>query len=67
MLFRTLNDKHINEECGVFGIWSRTPFALAPVVYYGLYALQQDLFHGQVIVRVETGPRIDAEPFDHFL
>ena len=40
MLFRTLNDKHINEECGVFGIWSRTPFALAPVVYYGLYALQ---------------------------
>ncbi len=40
MLFRTLNDRHINEECGVFGIWSRTPFALAPVVYYGLYALQ---------------------------
>ena len=31
---------HINEECGVFGIWSRTPCALYPAVYYGLYALQ---------------------------
>ena len=40
MLFRTLNKRHLNEECGVFGIWSRTPFALATVVYYGLYALQ---------------------------
>ena len=32
--------RHIGEECGVFGIFSPTCRALAPLVYYGLYALQ---------------------------
>ncbi|MBR0481217.1 MAG: amidophosphoribosyltransferase, partial [Firmicutes bacterium] len=32
--------RHLNEECGLFGIWSSAPADLAPVVYYGLYALQ---------------------------
>lgn len=30
----------IHEECGVFGIFSPARRALAPLVYYGLYALQ---------------------------
>lgn len=30
----------INEECGVFGIFSPTPVNVAKSVYYGLYALQ---------------------------
>ena len=38
-MFDTIN-RHLNEECGVFGIWSRTPSDLASAVYYGLYALQ---------------------------
>ncbi|MBQ3405500.1 MAG: amidophosphoribosyltransferase, partial [Oscillospiraceae bacterium] len=31
---------HMREKCGVFGIFSPTRRALAPLVYYGLYALQ---------------------------
>jgi amidophosphoribosyltransferase len=31
---------HVREECGVFGVFSRARCALAPLVYYGLYALQ---------------------------
>lgn len=30
----------IHEECGVFGVFSETPFPAAQVCYYGLYALQ---------------------------
>ena len=30
----------IHEECGVFGIYSDQPYAVAKDVYYGLYALQ---------------------------
>ena len=32
--------RHIGEECGLFGICSRECRELAPLVYYGLYALQ---------------------------
>ena len=32
--------RHIREECGVFGMFSPKRRALAPLVYYGLYALQ---------------------------
>ncbi len=31
---------HIHEECGVFGIYSPVRADLAPLTYYGLYALQ---------------------------
>ena len=30
----------LHEECGVFGIYDRNHLTLAPIVYYGLYALQ---------------------------
>ena len=30
----------LHEECGVFGIFSQSPYAIAQDVYYGLYALQ---------------------------
>ncbi|MCH5324983.1 MAG: amidophosphoribosyltransferase [Eubacterium sp.] len=30
----------IREECGVFGVYSKTPTAVANSVFYGLYALQ---------------------------
>ncbi|MGN0985846.1 MAG: amidophosphoribosyltransferase [Candidatus Enterenecus sp.] len=33
-----MNDLH--EECGVFGVYSPTPYSIADTVYYGLYALQ---------------------------
>ena len=32
--------RHIREECGVFGVFSPERRTLAPLVYYGLYALQ---------------------------
>ena len=31
---------HLREECGVFGIFSASRSELAPLAYYGLYALQ---------------------------
>ena len=34
-----LPDK-LHEECGVFGIYDRNQLTLAPLVYYGLFALQ---------------------------
>ncbi len=34
-----INEK-IHEECGVFGVFSNTPYAVGKDVYYGLYALQ---------------------------
>lgn len=34
------SDRHIHEECGVFGIYSHTSANLAPLVYYGLFSLQ---------------------------
>ena len=34
------SERHIREECGVFGIFSPGCRSLAPLVYYGLYALQ---------------------------
>ena len=30
----------LHEECGVFGIYDRNNLTLAPLVYYGLFALQ---------------------------
>ncbi|MCR4604850.1 MAG: amidophosphoribosyltransferase [Eubacterium sp.] len=30
----------MHEECGVFGVFSNTPYAVGKDVYYGLYALQ---------------------------
>ncbi|MBR6920684.1 MAG: amidophosphoribosyltransferase, partial [Clostridia bacterium] len=30
----------IHEECGVFGVMSKTPFNVSAMCYYGLYALQ---------------------------
>ena len=30
----------IHEECGVFGVFSKTPIDVANITYYGLYALQ---------------------------
>ncbi|MBO4396770.1 MAG: amidophosphoribosyltransferase [Eubacterium sp.] len=30
----------IHEECGVFGVYSKSPYAVAKDIYYGLYALQ---------------------------
>ena len=33
-------EQHIREECGVFGIYSPRRNNLAPLVYYGLFALQ---------------------------
>lgn len=33
-------ERHIHEECGVFGIYSPTRQNIAQTVYYGLYALQ---------------------------
>lgn len=30
----------INEECGVFGVYSPNKSDLVNIVYYGLYALQ---------------------------
>lgn len=30
----------IHEECGVFGVFAETPFPVAQLCYYGLYALQ---------------------------
>ena len=30
----------LNEECGVFGIYSKKKCDVASMVYYGLYALQ---------------------------
>ena len=40
-VFRFVKEKKmIHEECGVFGVYSDTPYAVAKDVYYGLYALQ---------------------------
>jgi len=33
-------ERHLREECGVFGIYSREKAELAPLAYYGLYSLQ---------------------------
>lgn len=35
-----MNNRHINEECGVFGIYSETDTDVAQMTYYGLYSLQ---------------------------
>ena len=34
------NKHHIREECGVFGVFSPERKDLAPLTYYGLFALQ---------------------------
>lgn len=33
-------DRHIHEECGLFGIYNRTDKEVVPACYYGLFALQ---------------------------
>lgn len=35
-----MSENHINEECGVFGIYSESGADVARMTYYGLYALQ---------------------------
>lgn len=35
-----MSENHINEECGVFGIYSENSTDVARMTYYGLYALQ---------------------------
>ena len=35
-----LTERHIHEECGVFGIYSQTTADVASMAYYALYALQ---------------------------
>ena len=36
----TTKERHIHEECGVFGIFSKQTADLASLAYYGLFALQ---------------------------
>ena len=36
----TVKERHIHEECGVFGIFSHQTADLASLAYYGLFALQ---------------------------
>ena len=45
----------IHEECGVFGVYSRTTDDVASLVYYGLYALQHRGQEGCGIVVNEDG------------
>lgn len=45
----------IHEECGVFGVYSRTTEEVASLVYYGLYALQHRGQEGCGIVVNEDG------------
>ncbi len=45
----------IHEECGVFGVYSRTTEDVASLVYYGLYALQHRGQEGCGIVVNEDG------------
>lgn len=35
-----MSENHINEECGVFGIYTQNGADVAKMTYYGLYALQ---------------------------
>ncbi len=35
-----LPDRHLHEECGVFGVYAQTPTDVASLAYYALYALQ---------------------------
>ena len=39
-LSAVLPARHIQEECGVFGVYSAETRDVAHTVYYGLYALQ---------------------------
>ena len=45
----------VHEECGVFGVYSRTTEDVASLVYYGLYALQHRGQEGCGIVVNEDG------------
>ena len=67
-----ITDRHLNEECGVFGIWSRTPCDLASSAYYGLYALQHRGQESAGIVINDDGvfsacrePGLVSEVFSH--
>lgn len=35
-----MSNRHINEECGVFGIYTESGLDVAQMAYYGLYSLQ---------------------------
>ena len=35
-----MQERHLHEECGVFGVYSKERAALAQLCYFGLYALQ---------------------------
>ena len=38
--FALIPERHIHEECGVFGVYSKEPADVASLAYYALYALQ---------------------------
>ena len=38
--FALIPERHIHEECGVFGVYSKESADVAPLAYYALYALQ---------------------------
>ena len=68
----TIKDRHIHEECGVFGIYSRTGKDAASMAYYGLFALQHRGQEGAGIVinedgmfRAHKGAGLVNEVFDH--
>ncbi len=37
---RIFPERHLHEECGVFGVYSKSTADVAPLAYYALYALQ---------------------------
>ncbi|MGX7052106.1 amidophosphoribosyltransferase [Leuconostoc palmae] len=47
------NDKSLNEECGIFGVWGRED--AAQITYYGLHALQHRGQEGAGIVSNNNG------------
>ena len=53
------NDRHLHEECGVFGVYSKEIAHLAPLAYYGLFALQHRGQESAGIV-VNTGDSFTA-------
>ena len=65
-------DRHIHEECGVFGIYSPKRAPLAELTYFGLYALQHRGQESAGIVVNDDGvfaaqkePGLVGEAFTH--
>ncbi|MCF0258638.1 MAG: hypothetical protein HUJ54_13155 [Erysipelotrichaceae bacterium] len=51
----TVSDRHLHEECGVFGIYSKGRTDAAWMTYYGLYALQHRGQEGAGITLNDNG------------